>query len=785
MLTALGFGYHSALVRQLDVARDEGLEEKARALHGYLQFENGTPVLALRRGRSRGSGVHRRRDAATTRSTTPTRGRLLAQSPGMESLGLHYTPAEVAEFRAQSEPRDVQTDRGRLRAVQLPSWPRGRARRIVVQVGEPARSRRQDAGRLRPAAAVETSSEAADAPPLPGAGWRAGPCRLCRDWRPPRSAIGITQPARTPAGARRRTTSSTRWPNAFNHALGARRAVGRRDAAVQRGARARTADAARDPPWRGGARARPSAVGRRARQERLASQIDEYDRLTRLINQILTLATGRGRRDRAGSRRWPSISRRSSAVAEQIEPVASARGIVLTCDVDLRRHRRGRCGLAGAAAADPARQRDQVHAAKAAASRCACRVSTGMAHMSTSPTAGSASRRRRFRVCSSGSIGPNRPARGRPPGAGLGLALAKWIAERHEATDRRHEHAWRRQHVHREPPRGRGEVTRERERRGRLTCRPSDGVWLFWRCARRWRTASRCGTAHRNHQHSRAPGVASDLRVTRRRSRDRVQRRRRLDSSRTAHRRSARGQRLLRGRGWTSGRTSPASRPARRRLRPEDEPGDYKLLADFAARGIVSEADSRWCIGGRGSLGACGNRAADAAIGRWRRRAGIAEHHRAGVAMEGRVDLRDARHAERAIVQYRRRRRTHAGTRLSRPSIRHTTSSCRSRRSRRSSLLRTSPRGCGSIEASDHRFSDNLAELDRRLLDAMAWVRASTARIEVFVDERLRQAIPVAIGLTTVCRGARGAAGRAARRFVAPADGRHHPRRPRRASSSR
>ena len=46
ILTALGLAHHSTLVRQLDVAETEGLEEKARALHGYIQFRNHTPVLA-------------------------------------------------------------------------------------------------------------------------------------------------------------------------------------------------------------------------------------------------------------------------------------------------------------------------------------------------------------------------------------------------------------------------------------------------------------------------------------------------------------------------------------------------------------------------------------------------------------------------------------------------------------------------------------------------------------------------------------------------------------------
>ena len=34
------------------------------------------------------------------------------------------------------------------------------------------------------------------------------------------------------------------------------------------------------------------------------------------------------------------------------------------------------------------------------------------------------------------------------------------------------------------------------------------------------------------------------------------------------------------------------------------------------------------------------------------------------------------------------------------------------------------PKKLWVIEAADHRFSDNLAELDRRLLEAMTWVKS-------------------------------------------------------------
>ena len=42
-------------------------------------------------------------------------GRLLVQSPALEPLGLHFTPAEVQRFATRPRLHDIQTDYGRLR----------------------------------------------------------------------------------------------------------------------------------------------------------------------------------------------------------------------------------------------------------------------------------------------------------------------------------------------------------------------------------------------------------------------------------------------------------------------------------------------------------------------------------------------------------------------------------------------------------------------------------------------------------------------------------------------
>ena len=70
-----------------------------------------------------------------------------------------------------------------------------------------------------------------------------------------------------------------------------------------------------------------------AAREQLASQIDEYDRLTRLINQILMLA-----RAEAGEltiqKRSLDLSALATDVSEQVEPLAEAKGIALVRRID-------------------------------------------------------------------------------------------------------------------------------------------------------------------------------------------------------------------------------------------------------------------------------------------------------------------------------------------------------------------------------------------------------------------------------------------------------------------
>ena len=87
-------------------------------------------------------------------------------------------------------------------------------------------------------------------------------------------------------------------------------------------------------------------------------------------------------------------------------------------------------------------------------------------------------------------------------------------------------------------------------------------------------------------------------------------------------------------------------------LRPEDEPGDYKVLADFAARGATQKPILIGVSEGAGLSVLAATDPQTQAIHRRRDRPGSSRSQRAGLAVEGLADLRDARRSEGADVQH-------------------------------------------------------------------------------------------------------------------------------------
>jgi heavy metal sensor kinase len=326
-LAAEGFASHTALRRQLDASVTTDLEEKARGLHGYLRFDTGAPIVTFDHDDAEEAAFVA--DATRYYQVYADDGQLLAQSPGMESLGQRYTPAEVADFRAAPGMRDVQTDRGRIRITTTVITP-APGRHYVVQVGEMlARfdETLSDFDRMLWLRTLIGITLAVIMGPVL-AGWALAPLmRLARHAQ----SVSITRlDERLPL--RGTDDELDRVAAAFNQALDRlERSIGE-----MRQFTAALAHELRTPlaVLRGQAEMAltSAAVSPLQTREQIASQIDEYDRLTRLINQILTLARAEAG-EIAMTRGRIDLSAIATAVGDQVEALADAKGIQLKMDI--------------------------------------------------------------------------------------------------------------------------------------------------------------------------------------------------------------------------------------------------------------------------------------------------------------------------------------------------------------------------------------------------------------------------------------------------------------------
>jgi heavy metal sensor kinase len=425
VLTALGFVYHSALVSQLNSSTTAELEEKARGLHGYIQFKDGVPALVY--------NLDDPEEVVFVNDATRyfqiydgNTGALLTQSPGIESVGLRYTPAEVAEFRRTPALQDIQTDRGRLRLTTSVISPTpGEA--YLVQVGElldHVDSTLAVFDRLllwRILAGLAFAAVAGR--------WLAGRklaplSRLAEATR----SIGIAN-LHERLALRGTNDELDQVANAFNHALArVEQSVGE-----MRQFSAALAHELRTPLaiLRGEAGQALTQTQSTAERERLISQIDEYDRLTRLINQILTLA--RAEAGEISMARQPvDLSALGSDIVEQIEPVAAACDITMTCTIPPAVMVEGDAAwlrrlllllLDNAIKFTP--KGGRISVALSCGNRMA-QLSIADSGIGIAPEAIPRLFERFYRGDASRSR--------QTDGAGLGLALAKWIADCHDAT---------------------------------------------------------------------------------------------------------------------------------------------------------------------------------------------------------------------------------------------------------------------------------------------------------------------------------------------------------------
>jgi heavy metal sensor kinase len=326
LLSVLSVVSYGVLGRLLDADVTMRLMELTDGLHGYLRFESDLPTVE-----------HNRADGAQAafvqeatrymRIYDVASGRLLFLSDGFAPMGLHLPPEQVRANRAHLQPIDVSTRYGRIRISN--SAIRDRlGREYLVQVGvslntmDNALSRYRDLllWLLPPALLVSAAAS----------WWLAGFAL-----RPLTVLAGAAREIDVRTLERRVPTRGVHdelddVATAFNDTLARlEHSVGE-----MRQFSAALAHELRTPlaALRGEIELSLRRSARDAAERTtLASQIEELDRLARLIDQILTLA-----RAESGQIRLTfapvDVGELAASLVEQLEPVAQARTIDLRCE---------------------------------------------------------------------------------------------------------------------------------------------------------------------------------------------------------------------------------------------------------------------------------------------------------------------------------------------------------------------------------------------------------------------------------------------------------------------
>ena len=325
LLGGLSVVSYNVLARWLDEDVTTRLTELTDGLHGYLRFDGDAPTVEYNTNDSdQASFVHEATryyqvyDSAT--------GRLLVQSPDIAPLGLSLTRGEIVLLLATSQPSDITTPYGRLRIVNSPiAGPGGRT--YLLQVGVSLRTLDASLSRYRDLMLVLTPLSLLLA--AAGAWWLSGfaLAPLTRAAFAARDIDIATLGRRLPTrGVKDELEDVTL---AFNETLGRlERSIGEmRQFSTALAHELRTPLAA----LRGEIELALRATRDVDLQQSLASQIEDIDRLTRLIEHVLTLA-------RAESGQIPlsfgavDLGELANSLVETLEPVANARTIALRCE---------------------------------------------------------------------------------------------------------------------------------------------------------------------------------------------------------------------------------------------------------------------------------------------------------------------------------------------------------------------------------------------------------------------------------------------------------------------
>ena len=325
LLGAVSIVSYSVLSRGLDADADTRLTELTEGLHGYLRFDGDTPSIDLNPNDSdqvafvqEATRYYQLYDTAT--------GQMVFQSPGLAPLGLQLTPEEVQAYRLRQRPFDMSTEYGRLRISNsvIPGEP---GHQYLLQVGVSLRAIDAALGRYRDLLlwlALPSLIVAALA-----SWWLSGIALapLSRLATAAREIDVATLQRRLPTrGARDELDDVARSFNEtlqrLEHSVGEMRQFS-----------AALAHELRTPlsALRGEIELTLRGAATEDQRRVLVSQIEELDKLKRLIDHLLTLA-------RAEAGQIPltftpvNVGDLAASLVEQLEPVAQARTIDLRCE---------------------------------------------------------------------------------------------------------------------------------------------------------------------------------------------------------------------------------------------------------------------------------------------------------------------------------------------------------------------------------------------------------------------------------------------------------------------
>jgi len=425
LLAAISVVSYGVLAYQLDADVTANLAELTSGLHGYLRFGGEVPTV-----------VFDRSDPAETAFVEEatryyqvfdaTSGEILVQSDAFSPLGLEFTPAEVRQFRDQLLTVDVHTDYGRVRLSNSVLAP-ANGKSYLLQVGVSLAPMDRALDRFLGLLLVSVPAGLTAAFVI--GRWMAGVAlapltRLAEATR----TIDI-EDLRRRLPVRGASDELDDVTNALNdtlerleHAIGEMRQF---SAALAHELRTPLA------ALRGDIEMAMRQRGSDDVQRRFASQLEEIDKLKRLIDQILLLA-------RAEAGEIPltldavDLGALVASLVDQVEPVAQAGGIALRCEQSDAVVVRGDADwlerlvlnlLDNAIKFTPPGGRVVVHVSREGAVARLAVQDTGVGIDSeVRPHIFE----RFFRADPARSPGVN--------GAGLGLSLAKWIVDRHHGV---------------------------------------------------------------------------------------------------------------------------------------------------------------------------------------------------------------------------------------------------------------------------------------------------------------------------------------------------------------